>query len=202
MAQRVAAGSTCCTGWPRTTRSPSSTSRSIEVDGTDVAVHEAGRDREAVLPAAPLQALHRRPADAAAAQEPADGADRRAAVGPLLDAAARHGARACCRTTRSTSPTGPTRAWCRCRQGPFHLDDYVAYVQEFIRHLGPDGQRDLGLPADGAGAGGGLADGERAARRRRCTMTMMGGPIDARKTPDRGQQPGDEQELSTGSRTT
>ena len=22
--------------------------------------------------------------------------------------------------------------------GPFHLDDYVAYVQEFIRHLGPD----------------------------------------------------------------
>ena len=22
--------------------------------------------------------------------------------------------------------------------GPFHLDDYVAYVQEFIRHIGPD----------------------------------------------------------------
>jgi poly(3-hydroxybutyrate) depolymerase len=22
--------------------------------------------------------------------------------------------------------------------GPFHLDDYVAYVQEFIRHLGAD----------------------------------------------------------------
>jgi poly(3-hydroxybutyrate) depolymerase len=23
-------------------------------------------------------------------------------------------------------------------EGPFHLDDYVAYVQEFIRHIGPD----------------------------------------------------------------
>ena len=22
--------------------------------------------------------------------------------------------------------------------GPFHLDDYVGYVQEFIRHIGPD----------------------------------------------------------------
>ena len=22
--------------------------------------------------------------------------------------------------------------------GPFHLDDYIAYVQEFIRHIGPD----------------------------------------------------------------
>ena len=44
--------------------------------------------------------------------------------------------------------------------GPFHLDDYVDYVQEFIRHIGPEVQRDLGLPADGAGAGRGLADGQ------------------------------------------
>ena len=22
--------------------------------------------------------------------------------------------------------------------GPFHLDDYVEYVQEFIRHIGPE----------------------------------------------------------------
>ena len=54
----------------------------------------AGRDREAVLPAAPLQALHRRPADAAAAEEAADRARRRAALGPPLDAAARDGSRA------------------------------------------------------------------------------------------------------------
>ena len=44
--------------------------------------------------------------------------------------------------------------------GPFHLDDYVAYVQEFIRHIGPRRARDLGVPADRAGAGRGLADGQ------------------------------------------
>ena len=52
-------------------------------------------------------------------------------------------------------------------RGPFHLDDYVAYVQEFIRHIGPDVQRDLGVPADRAGARRDLADGQRAASRRR-----------------------------------
>ena len=51
--------------------------------------------------------------------------------------------------------------------GPFHLDDYVAYVQEFIRHVGRERERDLGLPADGAGAGRRLADGQQRARRRR-----------------------------------
>ena len=127
-------------------------------------------------------------------KDAADGAGRGAAVGPPRDAAARHGQEPAAATTRSSSPTGPTRAWCRSSQGPFHLDDYVAYVQEFIRHIGPDVQRDLGVPAHRAGAGRGLADGQRAASRRRATMTMMGGPIDARKSPDRGQQPGDEQE--------
>lgn len=48
-------------------------------------------------------------------------------------------------------------------EGEFHLDDYVNYVQEFIRYLQralwsvPCGQR---LPANGAGAGGGFADGQ------------------------------------------
>ena len=45
--------------------------------------------------------------------------------------------------------------------GPFHLDDYVAYVQEFIRHVGPRCARDFGVPADGAGAGRRIADGQR-----------------------------------------
>jgi hypothetical protein len=51
--------------------------------------------------------------------------------------------------------------------GPFHLDDYVNYVQEFIRHIGPEVPRDLGLPAHRAGARRRLADGQRAARPRR-----------------------------------
>ena len=52
-------------------------------------------------------------------------------------------------------------------EGPFDLDDYVRYVQEFIRHIGPARARDFGVPADGAGAGRGVADGQqrRSARR-------------------------------------
>jgi poly(3-hydroxybutyrate) depolymerase len=68
-------------------------------------------------------------------------------------------------------------------QGPFHLDDYVDYVREFIRALGPDMHvisvcqptvpvlAAIALMADA---------GERIAPR---TMVMMGGPIDARRSP-------------------
>ena len=41
-------------------------------------------------------------------------------------------------TTRSTSPTGSTRAWCRSHEGAFTLDDYVGYIREFIRHIGAE----------------------------------------------------------------
>jgi len=70
-------------------------------------------------------------------------------------------------------------------QGEFHLDDYVNYVQEFIRHL----QQEYGnchvmsvcqptVPV--------LAAVSLMASRGETTplsMTMMGGPIDARKSP-------------------
>jgi poly(3-hydroxybutyrate) depolymerase len=70
-------------------------------------------------------------------------------------------------------------------QGAFHLDDYVNYVQEFIRHL----QQEYGnchvisvcqptVPV--------LAAVSLMASRGETTpltMTMMGGPIDARKSP-------------------
>ena len=70
-------------------------------------------------------------------------------------------------------------------QGPFHLDDYVNYVQDFIRHL----QAEYGnchvmsvcqptVPV--------LAAVSLMASRGETTpltMTMMGGPIDARKSP-------------------
>ena len=65
--------------------------------------------------------------------------------------------------------------------GPFHLNDYVAYVQEFIRYIGPEvhvisvcqptvpcWRRFRCWPA-----------GEFTPR----STTMMGGPIDARKSP-------------------
>ncbi|MEO8040833.1 MAG: polyhydroxyalkanoate depolymerase, partial [Betaproteobacteria bacterium] len=68
-------------------------------------------------------------------------------------------------------------------EGPFHLDDYVEYVQEFIRLLGRDvhviSVCQPTVPVLGAIALM-ASKGEKVAAR---TMTMMGGPIDTRKSP-------------------
>jgi poly(3-hydroxybutyrate) depolymerase len=66
--------------------------------------------------------------------------------------------------------------------GAFHLDDYVAYVQEFIRHIGPDVHViSVCQPTVPVLAAVSLlaSNGEPTPR----TMTMMGGPIDARLSP-------------------
>ena len=66
--------------------------------------------------------------------------------------------------------------------GPFHLDDYVEYVQEFIRHIGPDVHViSVCQPTVPVLAAVSLmaSRGEPTP----LTMTMMGGPIDARKSP-------------------
>jgi poly(3-hydroxybutyrate) depolymerase len=66
--------------------------------------------------------------------------------------------------------------------GPFHLDDYITYVQEFIRHIGPDAHViSVCQPTVPVLAAISLmaSAGEKTPR----TMTMMGGPIDARKSP-------------------
>ncbi|RVT54270.1 polyhydroxyalkanoate depolymerase [Rubrivivax albus] len=66
--------------------------------------------------------------------------------------------------------------------GPFHLDDYVDYVREFLRHIGPKVHvisvcqptvPVLAAVSLQATAGDVLPQ----------TMTMMGGPIDARRSP-------------------
>ena len=67
-------------------------------------------------------------------------------------------------------------------RGPFHLDDYVAYVQEFIRLIGPEvNVISVCQPTVPVLAAISLmaSAGEPTPR----TMTMMGGPIDARKSP-------------------
>jgi poly(3-hydroxybutyrate) depolymerase len=67
-------------------------------------------------------------------------------------------------------------------KGPFHLDDYVAYVQEFIRSIGPEvNVISVCQPTVPVLAAISLmaSAGEPTPR----TMTMMGGPIDARKSP-------------------
>jgi poly(3-hydroxybutyrate) depolymerase len=67
-------------------------------------------------------------------------------------------------------------------QGPFHFRDYVAYVVDFIRFLGPELHViSVCQPTVPVLAAIALmaADGERTP----LTMTMMGGPIDTRKNP-------------------
>ena len=160
----------------------------------------AGGDREALLPAAALQALHRRPADAAAAEDAADRARRRAALGPPLDAAARDRARA------AEGPQGLHHRLDRCAHGPggagpFHLDDYVALRPGVHPPHRPRGQRDLGVPADRAGARRDLADGQRR-RADAAHDDDDGRPDRCPQEPDGGEQPGDEQEPCPGSRTT
>jgi poly(3-hydroxybutyrate) depolymerase len=67
-------------------------------------------------------------------------------------------------------------------EGPFHLDDYVAYVQEFIRHIGPSvhviSVCQPTVPVLAAVSL--LASNDDIMPR---TLTMMGGPIDARRSP-------------------
>jgi poly(3-hydroxybutyrate) depolymerase len=67
--------------------------------------------------------------------------------------------------------------------GPFHLDDYVAYVQEFIRHIGAQRLHVVSVcqPTVPVLAAVSLmaARGEPVPR----SLTMMGGPIDTRESP-------------------
>lgn len=69
------------------------------------------------------------------------------------------------------------------QHGPFHLNDYVRYVQDFVRHLGPDVHViSVCQPTVPVLAALSLM----AANQEPClprSMVMMGGPIDARKSP-------------------
>lgn len=67
--------------------------------------------------------------------------------------------------------------------GPFHLDDYVDYVQEFVRHLGPDVHLisvcQPTVPVLAAVSLMASAGDPKLPK----SMTMMGGPIDTRRSP-------------------
>ncbi|MEH0165487.1 polyhydroxyalkanoate depolymerase [Roseateles microcysteis] len=66
--------------------------------------------------------------------------------------------------------------------GAFHLDDYIAYVQEFIRHVGPNSHvMSVCQPTVPVLAAISLMASN--CEQTPITMTMMGGPIDARKSP-------------------
>ena len=88
-------------------------------------------------------------------------------------------------------------------EGAFHLDDYVAYMRSFIRHIGAaQPARDLGLPADRAGARGGVADGLGAARPTPRTLTHDGRPDRPAQVPDRRSTTSPRPSRCRGSRPT
>jgi poly(3-hydroxybutyrate) depolymerase len=66
--------------------------------------------------------------------------------------------------------------------GPFHLDDYVRYVQEFIRHIGSD-THVISVCQPTVPVLAAISLMASAGETTPLSMTMMGGPIDARKCP-------------------
>jgi poly(3-hydroxybutyrate) depolymerase len=66
--------------------------------------------------------------------------------------------------------------------GSFHLHDYVAYVQEFIRHIGPH-VHVISVCQPTVPVLAAVSLMASAGEATPCTMTMMGGPIDARRSP-------------------
>jgi poly(3-hydroxybutyrate) depolymerase len=68
-------------------------------------------------------------------------------------------------------------------EGPFHLDDYIAYVTDFIRHLAPElNVMSVCQPTVPVLAAVSLMAAENDPALPR-TMIMMGGPIDTRRNP-------------------
>jgi len=66
--------------------------------------------------------------------------------------------------------------------GAFHLDDYIAYVQQFIHHCGPD-LHVISVCQPTVPVLAAVSLMASAGETTPLTMTMMGGPIDARKSP-------------------
>jgi poly(3-hydroxybutyrate) depolymerase len=67
--------------------------------------------------------------------------------------------------------------------GPFHLDDYVAYVEAFIRHVGGGDAHVISVCQPTVPVLAAVSLMASRGEPTPLTMTMMGGPIDARKSP-------------------
>ena len=111
------------------------------------------------------------------------GAARRAHVGTLRDAVARHRADHAVPITTSTSPTGTTRATCRSCAGRFGLDEYTEHLIDFLEALGP-GAHVMAIcqPCVAALAAVALmSEDDHPATP--ASLTLMAGPIDCRISP-------------------
>ncbi|MFN7551552.1 MAG: polyhydroxyalkanoate depolymerase [Pseudomonadota bacterium] len=70
-------------------------------------------------------------------------------------------------------------------EGAFHLDDYVAYIQEFIRHIGAARLHLVSVCQPTVPVLAAVSLMAAAGEETPLSMTMMGGPIDARRSPTR-----------------
>ncbi len=184
LAQRVAAGYDLIYRLGKDYEKPQFDIKTVEVDGADVVVHE---DIELDKPFCELRRF-KRFTDNSAVLDKLKAQPAVLIVAPLSG----HYATLLRDTVRSMLADHKVYItdWKNARivplaDGEFHLDDYVNYVQEFIRHL----QKSYGnchvisvcqptVPV--------LAAVSLMASRGEVTplsMTMMGGPIDARKSP-------------------
>lgn len=68
-------------------------------------------------------------------------------------------------------------------EGPFHLDDYIAYIQDFIRHIGADKLHVISVCQPTVPVLAAISLMASRGETTPLTMTMMGGPIDARRSP-------------------
>lgn len=67
--------------------------------------------------------------------------------------------------------------------GPFHLSDYIRYIQEFIRHIGAEKLHVISVCQPTVPVLAAVSMMASAGEATPRTMTMMGGPIDARRSP-------------------
>jgi poly(3-hydroxybutyrate) depolymerase len=68
-------------------------------------------------------------------------------------------------------------------RGPFALADYVAYLREFIRHLGAERLHIIAVCQAAVPVLAGVSLMAGAGERQPRSLTLMGGPIDARRNP-------------------
>ena len=196
MAQRMAAGYDLLYRLGKDYEKPEFNIKTVKVDGDDVVIQESV---ELDKPFCELRRFKRftdEPAYSPEAEEPAGGADRRAAVGPLCDASARH------RPHHAGGPQGLHHRLEECAPGPLVGRRVPSGRLRQLRagiHSPPAGRirplpRHQRVPADRAGAGGRVADGQ-PRRTDAAVDDHDGRPDRCAQVADRGQQPGDEQEL-------
>ena len=158
--------------------------RSIEIDGVDVPVVE-----EIALEKPFCRLLHFK---RELGSKSADKSGKRPADPTVLIVAplSGHHATLLRDTVRTLLPSHDVYItdWINARMvpiaaGPFHLDDYVEYVIEFIQHLGPNVHViSVCQPTVPVLAAVSLMASNKDPKLPK-TMTMMGGPIDPRRNP-------------------